>query len=205
MNLVRGLTIRLRKPEAEDVPIMGRWLSDTDFLSYLYGGPFRSGASLTREVQSMLAGNAKDTSTSLTLLAETHEQCPIGLLTLNSINWKNRTAEMNTAVGDPAYRNAVYGCELYFLALLYVFSELNLRRVIGYVYERNKSALRLNDYLGKRRGVLRKHVFRAGCYQDVVVFSVDREDFLSFVKSRDKGILRRYATLGLMGDVCHDD
>jgi RimJ/RimL family protein N-acetyltransferase len=193
-----GLILTLRKPEKEDMAVMTSWLGDELFLKNLYGSPIDSYQNRFQTVHRFLNQNAKDFSNHITLIAvDKAKQMPIGLLMLNHINWKHRNAEMNAAIGDPKFRNAIYGGDLYLLGLLISFFELNLHKVFGYTYSSNEAALKLNNFGGKVNGILKKHVYRDGKFTDIITHSILKREFLSFLDSQKDKILRKHTKKGI--------
>ena len=196
--IYKGLLLTLRKPEQDDMHLMTQWLSDELFLKNLYGSPLDSYQTRYQKVHTFLNQNAKDFSSHITLIAvDHHSQTPIGLLMFNHINWKHRNTEMNAAIGDPKFRNALYGIDLYLLGLMYSFFELNLHKIFGYTYESNASALKLNGFGGKVNGILKKHVFKNGKYSDVVTHSILKTEFISFVHEQKEKIFRKHTKKGI--------
>lgn len=194
----QGIWLALQKPEKEDIPVMLNWLKDPAFIENIYGSPLAAPSQTISNIHRMLNDNARDVTGSLTLIGYRYDGVPIGLFMFNNINWKNRSAELNAAIGSIEHRSAIYGGELYLLGLLVAFQELNLEKIYGYVYESNESSFRLSSFAGKKEGVLRKHFYRKGDYIDVTVFSLLRQEFEDFIEKGRKSILRRHHESGLL-------
>ena len=201
--MLTGRYLCLRKPEEGDIWVMSRWLRDTDFLLNISGlpAPLQCDAAFLDAARRMLVENAKDMTTRVTFVAETTQSVPVGLVMFNSLNWKHRAVEMHLGIGEAAYRGKVYGGELYLLGLLHLFFGLNLRVVLGYVYEGNEHALQLNRYVAKCAGVLRQHIFRNGAYRDMLVFTLTRADFFQFLATHREGLLKKYYQYGFIPSI----
>lgn len=196
-----GLILMLRKPEKEDMSVITTWLGDELFLKNLYGSPIDSYQNRFQRVHQFLNENAKDFSKNITLIAvDKIKQLPVGLLMFNHINWKHRNAEMNAAIGDPKFRNAIYGVDLYLLGLLISFFELNLHKIFGYTYTSNEAALKLNNFGGKVNGTLKKHVYRNGKFIDIVTHSILKKEFLSFIDEQKDKLLRKHTKRGVFDE-----
>lgn len=194
----QGLWLTLQKPEKEDIPFMIDWLRDPVFIENLYGNQDEPISQTISNIHRILNENAKDLTINLTFIAHRYDGIPIGMVMLNNVNWKNRLAEMNVAIGSIEHRNTIYGGELYLLGLLMAFHGLNLNKIYGYVYQSNSSSLRLSTFVGKQEGILRKHYYRNGNYLDVKIISLFREEFDQFLVNGKETLLRRYYASGLL-------
>lgn len=196
-----GLTLGFRKPESEDASLITTWYKDPVFIDFLYGSPLDSDLCRQNRFQNLLNQNAKDRPSDICLLA-THlfTKEAIALLIFKDLNWKNRNAELNIAIGNPAYRHSFYGAEIYLLALCYAFFELNLHKVIGYAYENNSAAMKLSHFAGELNGVLNQHVYRRGVFKDVYVYSLLKEKFEIFLKVHQDQLLKKYFERGLLSE-----
>lgn len=194
---MKGLLLSLRKPEQQDIAILIQWLQDEGFVQNLYGMPYQTQGDVIKKVHGMLNQNAKDTTQTLTLLAENQKKEPIGLIIFQNLNWKNRNVEMNNAIGNAQYRQGLYGADLYLLGLTYAFTHLNLHKVFGYTYSSNTSAQKLNQFAAKVSGVLRKHVYKTGQFQDMVVFSILKRHFQEFLDTHKNGIAKKFIQSGM--------
>ena len=191
---MKGLFLNLRKPELKDMPTLVSWFRDPEFTENVFEIPENDCESY---VFSLLNQNAKDTTRSLTLIAENPRREPIGLILYQNLDWKNRNIEMNNAIGNFKNRHALYGADLYLLGLTYAFTVLNMHKVYGYTHDSNVSAKKLNQFAAKTCGVLSQHIFRKGVYLDVVVFSILKRDFVSFLESQDAGVIRKFIRSGM--------
>lgn len=191
---MKGTLLSLRKPEVTDLPLMTAWLQEPDFSDYLFKVPENQHEATAL---SLLTQNAKDSSTQLTLLAETKANTAIGLLFYKNINWKHRHAELNTLIGDPKNRGLLYGAELYLLGLGYAFFILNLHKVFGYTYATNTAAVKLNRILATPSGVLKKHTYHRGTYVDTYIFSMTRNQFMTLIKNPSTSMMCKFIETGM--------
>jgi RimJ/RimL family protein N-acetyltransferase len=192
MKYPKGPRLYVRKPEETDISIIANWLADPAFIRNLYGSLQQSEEDRILNVHTMLQQNAKDSSLHLSLIACKHDNSPIGLIQFKNINWKHRTVEMNAAIGHPSNRDFVYGPELYFLALLTAFNELNLHKVFGYTYEHNTKAIRLNNFGAEQEGILREHLYQDGVFHDVIIYAIFKDQFEDFIQAQKNSLLKRY-------------
>lgn len=191
---MKGLFLNLRKPELKDMSILESWFRDSEFTDNLYEIPNND---YENYIFSLLNQNAKDTTRSLTLIAENSRRKPIGLILYQNLDWKNRNIEMNNAIGNFKDRHALYGADLYLLGLTYAFATLNMHKVFGYTYDTNTAAKKMHQFAAETCGVLWQHMWRKGMYLDVVVFSVLKRDFVAFLESQEAGIIRKFVRCGM--------
>ena len=194
--MLKGLLLQLRKPEQSDLKLITDWFQDPGFVENLY--ELEPGAHQEKVVD-LLKQNAKDSTSVLTLLAETKGKDPLGLLLFQNLNWKNRTIEMNTVIGNPKYRQGLYGADLYLLGLTYAFSVLNMHQVFGYVYAGNTTAQKLSQFSAKICGILPQHYWRDGDYVDVIVYSILKQDFVKQLNRPEKSLLSKFMQTGMFG------
>lgn len=198
---LRGLLLGLRKPEETDIRVITKWLAEEAFIHFLYGSPMASKSDRKQQAEQFLQENAKDTTQNITLLAfNIYTQEPLALIFINQLNWKNRNAELNLAIGEADKRHLYYGSELYLLGLLYLFFELNLHKVLGYAYHGNTAALKLSQFAGQFNGILKQHVYKKGAFQDVWAYSLFKSSFIQFLKSHKHTLLKKYFDRGLLAD-----
>jgi RimJ/RimL family protein N-acetyltransferase len=96
---------------------------------------------------------------------------------LLSIQPVHRNAELRIRLGEPDRCGRGLGTEAVRLLVAFAFADLNLERVYLYVQERNQRAIRCYEKAGFRsEGLLRRHAFVDGAYQNIVVMGVNRED-----------------------------
>ncbi len=103
---------------------------------------------------------------------------PIGIMGIHKINWKDRLATTGAAIKDEGNCGKGYGTRAKMLLLHYAFHECNLHKICSTSIHTNIASLRFNEKCGYRvEGVLKKHIFKDGDYQDLVQTAVFREGF----------------------------
>jgi len=196
--VLKGLFLQLRKPEIGDVPILAEWFQDPEFRQNLFEVQDEK---YEKKAFDLLNQNAKDSTQTLALIAENTGREPIGLILYQNLNWRNRNVEMNNAIGHPDHRQHLYGPDLYLLGLAYAFTTLNLHKVFGYTYHTNASAKKLNNFAAKTSGVLPKHILQNGNYIDLVVFSVLKSEFVSFLRENRQGKIEKFLKTGIFEEL----
>jgi UDP-4-amino-4,6-dideoxy-N-acetyl-beta-L-altrosamine N-acetyltransferase len=103
---------------------------------------------------------------------------PCGWASLNRISEKNKRAEWVWYIGEPRARGRGAGRAAQALGLDRAFGQLGLEKVWSEVLADNEIALKAQAGAGFRReGYLRRHVWKDGRFQDVVLLSVLRNEW----------------------------
>lgn len=102
----------------------------------------------------------------------------IGNITLDNINYINRTAELSIVIGDKSCWKKGYGKEAAKLICDHGFMSLNLNRIACGTFENNLGMQKLAEYLGMiKEGVRRKAIFKNGHYVDIFEYGVLRNEY----------------------------
>lgn len=166
----------LRELERGDVPAINRWRSDRGLISCL-GAPYRFiGPEVDeRWFDAYLSGRA---STVRCAVADSSEPGRIlGLVTLASIDWSARSAELHIMVGEEADRGRGLGTFAVSEMLRHAFRDLGLHRVELDALAGNDRAVHVYEKCGFRaEGVRREAAFKDGRWTDLCHMAVlDRE------------------------------
>lgn len=101
----------------------------------------------------------------------------VGTIFLSSLNWKNRTANINIKLIKEA-RGKGYAFNASKLLVEYCFDELNLSCVTASVIDYNANSKKLWGKLGfKQEGILRNRIYKNGRYHNLLIFSLLRSEF----------------------------
>ncbi|RLC77885.1 MAG: N-acetyltransferase [Chloroflexi bacterium] len=174
--MIKGENVQLRPIERDDLPRFVEWFGDPEvrhhLLVYL---PF----SLAQEERwfESLQGRL-ERQESIVLAIETSDGVHIGNIGLDSINWKDRNAEMGIVIGEKTYWGQGYGGDSIRALLVLAFHEMNLHRVFLRVDADNARGIRCYEKAGFRKeGTSREAVFKKGVYQDQYVMSILQSEF----------------------------
>lgn len=100
-------------------------------------------------------------------------------MSLISIDYKNRNAELIIDIGEPDYWGKGYGQEALQILLQYAFHELNLHRLSLRVFDFNERAIRLYSRMGfKQEGVMKETLFRNGAWHDIIYMGLLRSEYI---------------------------
>jgi len=174
--MIVGEKVRLRPIERDDLPRFVEWFSDPEVRRHLaLYLPF-SLAQEERWFENLLGRLERQESVALTI--ETAEGAHIGNIGLNSINWKDRNAELGISIGEKAYWDQGYGTDAIRTLLGLAFRQMNLHRVFLRVDADNARGIRCYEKAGFRReGTFREVVFKEGTYHDQHVMSILQSEF----------------------------
>ncbi|RMI14668.1 MAG: N-acetyltransferase [Calditrichaeota bacterium] len=102
----------------------------------------------------------------------------VGTISL-SLKWDERMAELGYWIGRP-YWNRGYCTEAARAIVEYGFIRLNLHRIFAHHLTRNPASGRVMQKLGmQHEGHLRQHILKWGVFEDVEVYGLLREEFIS--------------------------
>jgi len=177
--MVAGERVNLRKLEKEDISRLIKWMSSQDFSYYLYGSPLDSLSEIEQKISRLIEGPFSVYDSSMHFIIETKKSEPIGLVTFFNISWKNRNLNVEVMIGKKEHRNKFYGVDAYLTALKFIFQELNMHKVVGYVNQYNQRSIKIAERGGaKCEGTLRKHIFINGKYYDLYIYGLLKKEYL---------------------------
>ena len=112
----------------------------------------------------------------------------IGTISLQSINFFNRNADISILIGEEEGRKLVYAQEAMQLMIEHGFFTLNLHKIYGgYVQSLESWGVFLNKRFGfKAEGLWREHVFKNGKYVDVYRIGLLRSEYLATIKGEEE-------------------
>jgi RimJ/RimL family protein N-acetyltransferase len=97
----------------------------------------------------------------------------VGNVSLQKIDWINRSAEFAILLGERESWGKGFGLEACKLMIKHAFDSLNLNRVYCATFESNKGMINIALKSGmKREGIRVNAVFKNGIYLDVVEFGI---------------------------------
>ena len=169
----------LRRADREDLDTVVGWMEDADFQRFLYGDPARSPKQVREQIVGMLGRSAGHTMPGgIYLIIDSREKGPVGLVSLQSISWRNRSCSIDLYIGRKDLRaGATAGFAMY-RVLEYCFDELNLHRVSAFIYSFNSPSWRLLEKTRARRELtLTEHVARDGKLYDLYGYGLLRDEF----------------------------
>ena len=168
-----GDRIYLSPRNSEDVEKFTEWLNDFETTDYTG----RSGILTTLDGErKYLEENSNPEATFVIVTLEDNKM--IGTVSLEDINWINRTATLGIFIGDKEFRSKGYGTEAIRLILEYGFKYMNLYNIKLDLMEFNERALKCYEKCGfKEYGRRRKCKFVNGKYYDSISMDILADEF----------------------------
>lgn len=167
---------RLRELSENDLKIINTWRNDPELILCL-GAPFRY---INYEVdKSWFESYMKNRDTNVRCSIVDESDIILGLVSLVSIDYVNRSAVFNIMIGDKANRGKGIGCFAVREILKHAFENLNLQRVELGVLEDNEIAIHLYEKSGfKYEGRKRRAKYKNGKYVDLLMYAILRDEFI---------------------------
>jgi RimJ/RimL family protein N-acetyltransferase len=151
-------TMKLTPPLETDFPTLEKWLADEELLNLIRIDPPRPDMH------------------ALTTIIRLDDDTPVGWIDLFNIDPANLKAEAGIAIPDERGRGLARAAGESFLAL--AFEVWGMNRIVGRILASNKYAIKCARLFGfVQEGIERQAVCRDGKFEDVIVFSMLKEDF----------------------------
>lgn len=179
MSMIYGERVRLRAAERDDVKKFYGWVNDPDVTRYLSLYLPMS----TVDEENWFEAMTKRDQSEKTLVIEVRDGDGwkmIGNCAVFGIDPVNRLGELGIMLGEKDEWNKGYGTETMILLLRHCFDTLNLNRAYLRVYADNLRAKRSYEKAGfVEEGRLREAVYKCGNYDDVIIMSVLRSEWVA--------------------------
>ena len=176
--MIYGERIRLRADERVDIPCFVQWLNDPEVVENLSFFLPLSQAVEEQWFDAML--KLPPEQQPLAIEVKSGESWKLaGNCGWMNFDWPVRSAEVGLFLGDKSCWDHGYGTEVMRVLLRHGFETLNLNRVFLRVHEANARAIHVYEKVGfQHEGRLRQAVYRKGLYQDMLVMSVLRVEWV---------------------------
>jgi len=103
----------------------------------------------------------------------------VGTCKIGPIDWINSNASYGRLIAEGS-RGKGYGKEVVLLLLRYAFCVLNLHKVLSWIRGGNEAAIKSNEKIGmKSEARLKEYGYHNGKYEDTVVMSMLKEEYLA--------------------------
>ncbi len=171
--MLRGERVILRPLERGDLPQCHQWLNDEEVTTYLgMNDPLPMAAE-----ENWFEEQLKDESR-INFAVENEEGRHIGNGGLYNIDYRHGTATVGVLIGEKDAWGQGYGPEITLVLLGYAFEDLRLYRIAARAFAINPRATRSLEKCGfVQEGVMRGAIFRFGEHQDLILFSITRDEF----------------------------
>ena len=165
--------IKLRALSEADLERVLGWHNDSELYTTL-GGRFRYVNRETEEKWLRQRMQSPDEVNLAICLADSDEH--IGNLYLRNIDWVHRNAELHIFIARSEHRGKGYGSAAMRHLIRHAFSDMGLVRIYLHTLASNSQAISSYERCGFTvEGRLRRHVFKNGVFEDMVVMGLCRE------------------------------
>jgi RimJ/RimL family protein N-acetyltransferase len=173
--MIKGERITLRAIEREDLDRYVAWFNEPEVLHHL---ALYLPINHDDEVE-WYEAQRNDATTQNFAIVLKQEYRHIGSIGLMRINHREQNAELGIAIGDKTQWGQGYGQEAIELLLKYSFEEMNLHRIFLLVNATNTRGIRCYEKCGfVKEGQLRDAVYHNGRFEDQLIMSVLRSEYL---------------------------
>jgi len=173
--VIVGKRVRLRPIRREDVPVLLRWMNDSELMRlWARPVPLVTEQELLRDLE----GRFSRFDVAGYFMIEREDGAPIGRIDFEGLDERTRSAEVMLLIGEAESRGRGYGTDALITLLGYLFRQRNLHRVWLGVLDWNAPAIRSYEKVGFTvEGRLREDLYFDGRYHDQLVMSILRDEF----------------------------
>lgn len=163
--------VKLRAIEEKDAEVLQEMINDPEIESEVVG--FSYPVSLSQ--QKKWIENVTNSETIRYAIDVSNKM--IGVASISSIDFKNRTANINIKLRKNEQGKG-YATRSVKLVLEYCFLELNMECVTANVLEYNNASKKIWEKLGfKLEGILRNRIYKNGKYHNLFAYSFLKNEF----------------------------
>lgn len=168
--MLKGEYVTLRFPGADDVQIFSGWMKDSEVAKYL---PFTYPAS-SKAVECMIK-NFRDNDICRMFIIDTEDEIPIGICSLNDIDWVNGSAKIDVILYAKNCWGRGYGYDALKTLTYFAMYDMNMHVIYTQVMEDNERAIKCFKKAGYEvEGVLRNRLYKDGQRKNLVSMSISK-------------------------------
>ena len=184
MSMIYGERIRLRAVEREDVKKFYVWVNDPEITHHLALYLPMSTVDEEHWFDSLSRRDQSEKPLAIEI-RDGDRWKMIGNCGVFGIDTVSRLGELGIMIGAKEEWDKGYGTETMTLLLRHCFETLNLNRVYLHVYADNLRGKRAYEKAGfVEEGRLREAIYKRGHYDDVIVMSVLRSEWIARKKEK---------------------
>ena len=168
----------LRALEIEDHHVVHKWRRDPGYQAGVLSTKRTTSLETERRwIERAIAEHEEGRTLRFAVVLRESESF-IGLVFLTNIDHVHKRAGSAWWIGEENNRGKGYITEARHLLVHYAFEELNLRRIEARTLASNAASTRSAETFGyTKEGLLRQHTYKNGRPNDVLVFSLLKEDY----------------------------
>ena len=171
---IKGKFVTLRAMSSDDLPMICEMFNDPELENFVVGWAFP----LSLEQQKQWFEKNMNDQKNFRFVIETPDDGAVGIVTLTSIDWKNRTATHGIKLANKEKRTKGIGTDTVMALMRYAFEELGLHRLDGSWFDENIASKSLYKKCGwKEEGVKRECVFKHGKWRNLTIVGALESDY----------------------------
>ncbi|WP_400191290.1 UDP-4-amino-4,6-dideoxy-N-acetyl-beta-L-altrosamine N-acetyltransferase [Hymenobacter sp. B81] len=176
----------LRPLLAQDLELVRAWRNSAAVAQYMYHAD-----TITAEQQrAWFAAISQDTSRQYWIIQ--HEGRPVGVANLYAINQAFQSCYWAFYLGEQDLRGTGIGARVEFAVLEYVFTELQLNKLLCEVFVDNARVVAMHEKFGFRReSYFREHIRKDGAFKDVIGLALLQREWLQLREAMQARVFRR--------------
>lgn len=171
--MIQGESVILRPVERTDLERLVTWRNEPSISKHFFNVFPLSLAGQESWFENLLKRKDKKL-----FIIDIKEQVPVGTVGLDTIDFKNQSAEFGSLLIQPSQQGKGFAKDATMALLRFAFDDLNLNRIYLQVFDWNEPAIKL--YLGcgfQKEGLLRQSVYKDGSFQDILLMAILRDEF----------------------------
>lgn len=159
MNILSGQKISFRSSDHIDFELYSKWIN------FFEGNKFLVSARFPQTVERLKEYVDSHNSSSKVIYSLFHNDQYIGNISLSSVDWLSRRAEVGLFIGDASCRGKGFGFDALEVLVSHCFNQFNLFKITAGVFEGNDASLSLFKKIGFTiEGEFKDHYFLDGKY-----------------------------------------
>ena len=171
--MLYGQTVALRPIVEEDLDVLTRWRNDPENRSLFFSPFFVALGGQKKWLERLLSDSSR-----LQFMVLDRADCkPVGTIGLQSIDYRNQSAELYPMLVDPDQRGRGLASDACAVLVRYAFRDLNLHRLTFRCYAFNAVPPAIEKLGFRREARFRKAAFTRGEFHDVLLFGLLRADW----------------------------
>lgn len=175
-----GKNVTLRSLNMSDIDKTIQWRNNLDFIRMTQGIRFPKSSELEKEWYQKVLTDVSNKNIYFGIEDNSNKSL-IGLTQITDIDFISSNAKWGIILGEKTTHGTGSSHEAIKLLFNYGFNILNLQKLYCHVIRTNITCLRMLEKLGniKEEGTLARHYFFDGVYQDIIILSLFKEDFIN--------------------------
>jgi len=167
------MKIKFSKLTSKDLRKVMKWRMLQEVKRYMFSEP-----NLTYYKQKKWFKKIKNDKSKKYWIVKVNDR-DIGLVSLTNIDYKNKKAERGYYIGETLQRGKGLGKQIEINLNDYVFIQMKFNKLFGYIFKFNKRMISIHNKFGSKiEGELKRHILKNNKYEDIIIMSVFKNDWI---------------------------